>query len=115
VTPSWRGLEFDVAQQRGEQRLRMPEDGQAASMPIIFAIASARHPGGALADVQPPFELAQDFLDATGQGHQLLILVRAVKRFHPAPSYTRAVLSDVFGGPVQRACCQAIQPATARV
>ena len=116
MRPSRRGLQFDVAQQGGEQRLRMPEDGQAAPMPIMLAIASAGHPGGALAGVQPAFELAQDFLDATGQGHQLLIVARAVKWFHPAPEYTCAVLSDVFGaaGPA-RACCNAIQAAAARV
>ena len=106
-------------------------------MPIMLAIASAGHHGGALAGVQPAFELAQDFLDATGQGHQLLIVARAVKRFHPIPDYTCAVLSDVSGRPVEwsqaerssrslnrrtdslpdapRACCQAIQAAAARV
>jgi hypothetical protein len=44
-------LQFDVAQERGEQSLRMPEDREAAAAPVVLTVARASSRGGALARV----------------------------------------------------------------
>src|SRR5579859_4766037 len=50
-------LQFDVAQERGQQRLRMPEDREAAAAPVVLTVALASSRGGALARVQPGLQL----------------------------------------------------------
>jgi len=73
----------------------MPEDCQTATPPVGLTVAAARSRGTALAGVQPGLQFAQEFIDATGQGNELLILGGLLEGFHSHIDYTCGTGLDV--------------------
>ena len=73
----------------------MPENGQASSAPIVLTISSAYSRGGPFARMEPTLQFPQQLIDTAGQTDKLLIIARALKRFHLLAEYTSAVSLDV--------------------
>ena len=73
----------------------MPENGQASTAPIVLTISSASSRGGPFARMEPAFQLPQELIDTAGQTDKLLIIARAMKRFHLLPEYACADSLDV--------------------
>ena len=73
----------------------MPDSGQASTAPIVLTISRATGRGGPFARMEPAFQLPQELIDTAGQTDKLLIIGRAMKRFHLLAEYTSAVSLDV--------------------